>query len=353
MEGKDLSGIDEREFLARQKVIDVEKWLASERAGRDLCGTMAYCGFCVKAEMNPCAKAEFRHKMRLALDELAGASENGGHAAADETVSSEEELTDEVAAAADEGENTESAEEEQEGAAAEEQDPSLQTQDILEEESAEEIVDELLADRSEGKREDPVLAAEEVMSEAPVEYIDAERRGDNQTEAAEPHAVPEGYEEVIRYRRSFKARLIQNERAQDYYTELKNALAELSGVKSRLCQSAENFRIGRKRVARINIGGKTLVMYLALDPRDYEESKYRFTDVSDRKTYAETPMKLRITSARALKHAKELIEELAEKYSLANVGCIYMDYHYPYRTDEQLIEKGLIKPYKTLVKKKK
>ena len=131
MEGKDLSGIDEREFLARQKVIDVEKWLASERAGRDLCGTMAYCGFCVKAEMNPCAKAEFRHKMRLALDEL-GASENGGHAAADETVSSEEELTDEVAAAADEGENTESAEEEQEGAAAEEQDPSLQTQDILE-----------------------------------------------------------------------------------------------------------------------------------------------------------------------------------------------------------------------------
>ena len=165
-------------------------------------------------------------------------------------------------------------------------------------------------------------------------------------------ALPAGYEEVTRYRRSFKARLIQNEKAQDFYTELKNALAGLSGIRSRMCQGCENFRIGKNKVAKLNIGGKTLVLYLALDPADYEDSKYRFSDVSDRRSYAETPMKLRITGVRAVKHAKELISALAEKFEVANVGCIYMDYHFPYRTDEQLISKGLIKPYKAIVKKK-
>ena len=47
MEGKDLTAIAGSDFLARQQMLDVEKWLSSERAGRDLCGTMAFCGYCV------------------------------------------------------------------------------------------------------------------------------------------------------------------------------------------------------------------------------------------------------------------------------------------------------------------
>lgn len=285
MEGKDLSGISESEFLARQNVMDVEKWLASERAGRDLCGTMPYCEYCMKAEMHPCAKAEFRYKMRQALEEIA---EDG-----------------------------------------QEEAPTEQTEKVLAEECAEEYVAEDLAEKSGNEaREEEIAAA------------DAGRE------------IPDGYEEVTRYRRTFKAKLIQNERAQDYYTELKNALAELSGVKTRLCQGGENFRVDRKKIASLKIGGKTLTLYLALDPREYENTKYHFTDVSDKKTYAETPMKVKITSARAVKYAKELIEDLSESLALANVGCIYMDYHFPYRTDEQLIARGLIKPYKALVRKK-
>ncbi len=290
MEGKDLSGISERDFFERQKVIDVEKWLASEQAGRDLCGTMHYCVFCVKAEMNPCAKAEFRGKMRDALNELESET-----AAADESAERE-------------------------------------TEDILAERSAEEEAVQALA--------------EDRGSESVRERIRSVRADETARE------IPAGYEEVTRYRRTFKSKLIQNERAQDHYTELKNALAELSGVKSRVCQGGENFRVGRNKVAVLKIAGKTLMMYLALDPCDYEDTKYRFTDVSDKKTYAETPMKVKITSARALKHAKELIADLSARLELANVGCIYMDYHFPYKTDEQLIAKGLIKPYKVLVKKK-
>ncbi len=304
MEGKDLTAIAGSDFLARQQMLDVEKWLSSERAGRDLCGTMAFCGYCVKAETNPCAKAEFRMKMREALDEL----------------------EEESAATED--------------APEEDAEPDEQTEEIIKEDCAEEIAAEKLADESEGKTVTPVQAAEEIMSESAEEKIQRVR------------ILPEGYEEVTRYRRTFKAKLIQNEKAQDFYTEIKNALAGLSGVKTRMCQGGENFRIGRKKIAKLGIGGKTLVLYLALDPAEYEETKYRFTDVSEKKTYAETPMKLRLTSSRAVKHAKELIADLGEALSLANVGCIYMDYHFPYKTDEQLIAKGLIKPYTAIVKKK-
>ena len=140
---------------------------------------------------------------------------------------------------------------------------------------------------------------------------------------------------------------------QDFYTDLKNAFAELTGVKSRLSRHCENFRYRGERIAKLNVGGKTLTLYLALDPEAYEDSKYRYEDVSDRKTYAETPMKIRITSKRMVKYARELLADLAAKHSVTLSGAIPMDYHMKYQTDEALIKKGLIKPYQVLVKKKK
>ena len=37
--------------------MDVEKWLKSEQAGRDMCGEFEFCGNCDKEVENPCAKA--------------------------------------------------------------------------------------------------------------------------------------------------------------------------------------------------------------------------------------------------------------------------------------------------------
>ena len=88
MEGKDFSGIPEAEFARRQGELDVEKWLASERAGSDLCGSMSWCAFCIKAEMYPCAKAELREKIDAALRDIAG--EEVGREAADGRAAAEE-----------------------------------------------------------------------------------------------------------------------------------------------------------------------------------------------------------------------------------------------------------------------
>lgn len=251
----------EEMYAERQNVLDIEKWLASESAGYDLCGSFAYCARCDKSETHPCARAEAR--------------------CAEETQKEERAFEEE-------------------------------------------------------------LETLETPAEAP--------EGAQPEEAAE---APAGYELVTRYRRSFKSRLIQNEKMQDFYTEIRNALSELADLHSRVSQACENFRFHGDRIARLSIGGKTLTLYLALDPAAYEDTKYRYEDVSDRKTYAETPMKVRITSKRMVKYAKELIADLAEKHGVTVVGHIPMDYHAPYEEDAALIKKGLIKPYQVLVKKKK
>lgn len=310
MEGLDLSGISQEEFSRTQRVLDVEKWLASERAGRDLCGTMSWCAFCVKAEVHPCAKAQFREKLSAELERIV------------------EEEAEESAAAADE--------------AAGEGD----TDEVLAEAAMEEAAEEDIAAPSSEEK----LDKEELFSEI---AASAGGKRENEPDAAEEAAVPEGYERVVRYRRSFRSRIIQNAPLQDAYTELKNALLAYSGVKARVCQNGENFRIGKKKVAKLAVSGKTLSLFLALDPSEFEDTSYRFEDMSEKKSHRETPMRVKITSRRALKQARELLACMAGKEGIAEVGCIYTDFHFAYRSDEYLIGKGLIRPYTALVRKKK
>ena len=278
-----MEAFTEEKLAQRQRELDVDKWLASEAAGYDLCGSFTFCARCERWESHPCARAEARW-----LEEQ------------------DREIAEFEAAQAEMEEN-----------------PDLQP-----------VPEEA------GQTEDE---PEEEADEAEVAAADA----------AEPAEAPAGYEYVTRYRRSFKSRLIQDEKMQDFYTDLKNAFSELTGVKTRLSRHCENFRYHADRIAKLNVGGKTLTLYLALDPSAYEDTKYRYEDVSDRKTYTETPMKIRITSKRMVKYAKELLQDLAAKYSVTVSGCIPMDYHMKYQTDEALIKKGLIKPYQVLVKKTK
>ena len=313
-----MEAFDEKALAARQHELDVDKWLASEAAGYDLCGSFTFCARCEKFEQHPCARAEARWLEEQAREE--------------EAFGEEQEVTEE--------------------------NPELLTPEEAEEE-AEDAADEAIAaaeapaeDEEEGSEE--ASAAEEETEEANEDEPAADAPEENVPAAPPAMAeVPAGYEFVTRYRRSFKSRLIQDEKMQDFYTDIKNAFAELTGVKARLSRHCENFRFHAGRIAKLNVGGKTLTLYLALDPQQYEDTKYRYEDVSDRKTYAETPMKVRITSKRMVKYARELLADLAQKYGITITGTIPMDYHYKYQSDEALIKKGLIKPYEVLVKKKK
>ena len=149
----------------------------------------------------------------------------------------------------------------------------------------------------------------------------------------------------VTYKRSYLSKMIQSESTvQNYYSALKNKLLSYKGVKSRISFNYESFNKGRVPCAKINIKGKTLVMYLALKPSDYVGTKYFFTDVSNIAKYEAVPMLIKVKSDRGLKYAFQLIEDMMGKHlGIAATVQNNIDYTMPYETDEQLIARGLIK----------
>lgn len=49
---------------AKQKKFDEQKWLDSEKAGFDTCGTYKFCGKCDKSIENPCEIAKAKHNKK-------------------------------------------------------------------------------------------------------------------------------------------------------------------------------------------------------------------------------------------------------------------------------------------------
>ena len=163
---------------------------------------------------------------------------------------------------------------------------------------------------------------------------------------AATRVVPEGKILVkVRYNRSYTARLIQSQDTlKSYYDEVKNELMRY-GVSNRISWKHETFRKGRKLLARFGVRGKTLGVYLALNPADFENTKYKVDDVSGVKRNAAVPSLYRIKNDRRCRYVKDLIaklmaengleagEERNEKYSA----------QYPYEELEPLIDRKLVK----------
>ncbi|MBR7181190.1 MAG: hypothetical protein IKD28_00200, partial [Clostridia bacterium] len=151
------------------------------------------------------------------------------------------------------------------------------------------------------------------------------------------------------YKKSFTARLIQSaeddsDDIQGYYETLKNALLSYKKVTARLSWSYESIKCGRKQLAKFAIRGKTLCLFLAIDPATLEGTKYNVSDAGKAKKYATVPCRLRLTSKRSVKWALELIAKLAEQEQLVlNPKFKEKSYRMPYETTEALIEKGLVK----------
>lgn len=147
-------------------------------------------------------------------------------------------------------------------------------------------------------------------------------------------------------KKTFKAKLIQSDDiVKEYYSQIKNHLLSYRKIHDRMSKARESYRFGRTCVARMSIRGKTLKLYLALDAKDYLESKYTIEDASSVKSVADTPLLIKIKNNRRLKHALELID-----VAMANVGTYKRlnagetDYvaDLPFEDTEELFEQGLI-----------
>ncbi len=161
-----------------------------------------------------------------------------------------------------------------------------------------------------------------------------------------PISDEEAEEETTRYKRSFIARIIQSdEETKSYYSKLKNAILQYTRTNSQVNWSNDRFSFKGETIAKIGVNGKTLCMYIALDPEEFSTSVYHQKYEGDKKMYEKTPMMVKIKSEVGLKRALRLIPLLMEKLGAVEGDKKSVDYvqMYPFKTDEELIEEGLIK----------
>ena len=150
---------------------------------------------------------------------------------------------------------------------------------------------------------------------------------------------------MMKYNRSFIARIIQGTDDQkEYYGRIKNALLSYKKVNSNIAWGAERFHKGRETIARLKIRGKTLILYLALDPAEVPYSVYHQKDVSDNKSLHGTPLSVKVMSPLGVKKAIRLIDMVLEKRDGIKRPIPERNYAdmYPYESIEELIEDGLV-----------
>ena len=101
----------------------------------------------------------------------------------------------------------------------------------------------------------------------------------------------------------------------DHFNELKSDILAY-GVKSRLSNSGDTFRLHTKTYVKITIAGKALKLYFALDPKDYKDSKMPLADAGHKGIYKEIPLVFKVKSELSLRRAKQLVADAMAKDGL-------------------------------------
>ena len=148
---------------------------------------------------------------------------------------------------------------------------------------------------------------------------------------------------IITFNRSFTAKFIQSSsEVQDIYQTLKNKFLSYP-LKSRVSWAYDSFSYLNKNVARFTIKGKSLYLYLAIDPNTIDHNEFNFKDASGIKRYANTPLMIKLKTKKSVEQAKKLIDVLGKNLNLKASSIPEVDYHQHYLSQEDLINAGLIK----------
>ncbi len=116
----------------------------------------------------------------------------------------------------------------------------------------------------------------------------------------------------IKPKMSFEMRLrVADEDIKRFYSDIKNELLSY-GIHDRISSHRENFNQGRINICRMVINGKTLKVYLAVDPESIDKRYFHHTDVGHRKGLVELPTMINVRSKVAARKVKELITLMME-----------------------------------------
>lgn len=145
-----------------------------------------------------------------------------------------------------------------------------------------------------------------------------------------------------RYVRSFAAKMGgADDRVKSYYRALKNHALSFKKAVSHISWPFDSINVGRSQAVKFVIKGKTLCLYLGINP-DELPAKYRVEKVESGR-YADVPCLYRIRGDRRCAYAKEIISLVMEKLGTVPGKTCDDDYDFPHEDDETLLAKGLIK----------
>lgn len=191
------------------------------------------------------------------------------------------------------------------GAAEAEEEVSAQT---AVEEAAEQAVEE---EQPVAEEEEQPAAVEAEEAQAEETVAPAEESAAAVTEERPALNIPIGK------RRTFAEKILEaDDDNKAIYNMLKNELMSYKKVNNRLTKTIDIFKFKSTYLAKISIAGKTVKLHLALDPKDYAETKYHQKDLGEKKTYEFVPLALKVKSDRSKKYAVELIAEVMNKAEL-------------------------------------
>ena len=217
---------------------------------------------------------------------------------------------------------------------------------------AEESIEEPAAEEELVAEEQPVPVSEDQPEPVPEEQPTPAAEpalAEQQPAPAEPvrtvYVSEDGWFVRVRYDKSFEAKLIQGDDAlKRRYSELKQELLSYKKVSVRRSWQHEAFRLGRGPVAKLVVRGKTLRLYLALDPAPYEGSKFLVEDASEHAKFEKTPLLYRIKNDRRCRYAKELIAAaVAAAGGVRGEDCTEDFSQIPFEDTKALIDRGLVR----------
>lgn len=122
-----------------------------------------------------------------------------------------------------------------------------------------------------------------------------------------------------------------DEELKECYNELK--IEALSyGLKSRLSNSGDTFRLHAKTYMKISLVGKSLKCYFALNPENYVNSSIPISDVGLRAAYKDIPLVFKVKSPLSLRRAKLLLSDACKRDGLYKDDPEYRDWIAPLKS---------------------
>ena len=189
-------------------------------------------------------------------------------------------------------------------------------------EEAKDYIEEVVSvDTQQEAKEEALYEEEEEIEDDNEGYIieDSSLISETRQEVLSDFEIEDMLNKKVYEKKSFIEKLLNLDYVQkDNYNLLKNTIMRYENIKNRTSNSYDTFLYKNKVIIKLGVMGKSIRLYLALDPNNYEKSKFPHKDVSDKIRHKNTPYMMKISSNLSVKRAGKLINELLTSLSLEN-----------------------------------